>query len=256
MAGSSPSGQREQGRPRTRHSEHASSSRKDWANSRAVRGALCVFTIAQQQQVPTPIDNFSKTLSRSKRLVALHRELHTRPGRPYQHVSDLLRSSLVLAVAALDGLVFEASVHAVPRAARKKLLGDTAVKWAKESPDAMVQGLAETDPAEAFAELIRPNLENLTFQRAAMIEGHLKGLLGADPPWDQASTLLNGRYSAARVRELLDDLVLRRHRIAHSGDLTPSGSTKTIRVEYLADGLEIIQAVGEAVDWVIRQRIR
>jgi hypothetical protein len=170
-------------------------------------------------------------------------------------VSDLLRGSLVLAVAALDGLVLEATVQAVPEAARKKVLGETAVKWAKESAEAMVQGLSEDDPANAFAQMIRPNLENLTFQRAAMIEGHLKGLLGADPPWDRASTNLQGRYSASRVRELLDDLVLRRHRIAHSGDLTPSGATKTIRVDYVQQGLDIIEAVGEAVDWVIAERL-
>jgi hypothetical protein len=205
--------------------------------------------------VPTAYENFERTIERANAVVALHEQLHGRRGRPAQNVSDLLRGALVLAVAALDGFVLEASVHAVPAAARQGLLGETANKWAKDSADQMVKALSEEDPAEAFAAVIRSHTEILTFQKAKMIEGHLQGLLGADPPWEIAALLLRPPHTAENVQTQLDEIVSRRNRIAHSGDLTANGSTRPITRDYVRNSLQILEAVGGAVDMTLTQRL-
>jgi len=77
---------------------------------------------------------FNKTLVRVDGLLALHPVIHGTTGRPKRHVSDVLRGALVLAVAALDSLVVDSVVEAVPSLARKGALGKTAGKWVKEDP--------------------------------------------------------------------------------------------------------------------------
>jgi hypothetical protein len=51
------------------------------------------------------------------------------------------------------------------------------------------------------------------------------------------------------VTEKLDEIVERRHRIAHSGDLRPnSNSTQPIQRPYVEEAVRVIRAVGQAVN--------
>lgn len=59
---------------------------------------------ARKCTLPPPVA-FERTLERVEGVMALHRDLHDTAERPKQHVSDLLRGTLVLAVAALDAKV-------------------------------------------------------------------------------------------------------------------------------------------------------
>ena len=55
-------------------------------------------------------------------------------------------------------------------------------------------------------------------------------------------------WDADDVKAKLDEIVERRHRIAHSADVLP-GSTKTrpIRRPYIDEAIRVIRAVGHAV---------
>ena len=206
--------------------------------------------------MPTPYETFEKTMRRVEGLLILHPELHGIRGRPAQHVSDVLRGALVLAVGALDALVLESVVEAVPAAARDGRLGSNVPKWIKEDPEAFLAALVEDDPVEALAVLCRAKLGALTFQRSAMIEGVMHDVLGCGPPWDEAAEILSKdgeEWDAEQVKERLDEFVTRRHRIAHSGDVKPNSTgTQPIQLRYVERATLVIAAVGDAVDGVVR----
>ncbi len=102
--------------------------------------------------------SFDKTLERVLGLLSLHEPLHGSRGRPRQHVSDILRSALVLAMAALDALVVDSVSEAVPALAKRSALGPTVAKWAKDEAERVVGFFAETDPHQALADLCREQL--------------------------------------------------------------------------------------------------
>ena len=188
-------------------------------------------------------------------LLLLHPELHGAVGRPKQHVSDLLRGALVLGVAALDALVLESVVGAVPRAVRDGTLGPNVAKWIREDPDEFLAVLANADPETRMAELCRAKLGQIMFQRSAMIEGVVHDVVRRDPPWSHAADLLSatgGHWSADSVKEKLDAIVERRHRIAHSGDMLPDrAATRPIQRPYVSEAVRVIHAVGQGVIHVV-----
>jgi hypothetical protein len=214
--------------------------------------------------MPTPHDSFQKTMKRMSGLLLLHPQLHGVRGRPAQHVADVLRGALVLGVGALDALVLDSVIAAIPDAARAGRLGPNVAKWVKEDADRFLVALASEDPTDHVALICRDHLGNTTFQRAAAIEGVLRNVVRADPPWGFASAVLNaGRapdepeMTAEAVRVELDEFVERRHRIAHSGDLRPDGTTaRPIQLTYVKRARKVIWSVGEGVTAMIEKSSR
>jgi hypothetical protein len=205
--------------------------------------------------VPTPFETFEKTMDRVDGLLLLHPQIHGIRGRPAQHVSDVLRGALVLAVGALDALVLESVIAAVPAAAHAGRLGPTVANWVKQAPEAFIASLAEPDPIGAITALCRDNLGPMTFQKSAMIQGVMRDVLGVGPPWSDAATILTVTeghlWDAEAVKAKLDEFVLRRHRIAHSGDIRPnSTATQPIQRPYVEEAASVIRAVGEGTDSV------
>jgi hypothetical protein len=201
----------------------------------------------------TPAEAFAKTLGRVDGLLLLHPALHGTTGRPRQHVSDVLRGALVLSVSALDALVLDSVVAAIPRAVRDGTLGPNVTKWVREEPETFLALLNQPDQNDKLGELCRTKLGQLTFQRAAMIEGVLRDVVSREPPWSRAADNLSAvgdAWDADRVKAKLDEIVERRHRIAHSGDLKPnSTATRPIQRPYVEEAVRVIQAVGEAVTY-------
>ncbi len=133
-------------------------------------------------------------------LLALHEELHGKVGKPRRAVSDILRSALVLALAALDGVVLEAVIEAAPLAAKKGRAGGDLPKWIAAEPDLVLEGIAAGDPSASLAEVARANIARTTFQKADAIEGMLRGALGCEAPWDLAAeTLSMAERTASRT---------------------------------------------------------
>jgi hypothetical protein len=90
-------------------------------------------------------------------LIALHPIMHGSRGRPKRHVSDVLRGALVLALAALDSLVVDSVVEAVPALARKGSLGKAAAKRVKDESEAVLACFAAEDPARPYLRCIASN---------------------------------------------------------------------------------------------------
>lgn len=201
--------------------------------------------------VATAAEAFDKTMRRVDGLLSLHPTLHGIAGRPRQHVSDVLRGALVLSVAALDALVLDSVVAAIPRAVRDGQLGPNVAKWVKEQPEEFLALLSDAAPGTKLAELCRSQLGQVTFQRAAMIEGVIRDVVRRDPPWSRAADILSesGKtWDAEAVKTKLDEIVERRHRIAHSGDLlAESTATRPIQLPYLEEAVRVIRAVGQGV---------
>jgi hypothetical protein len=201
-------------------------------------------------------------MARVEGMLALHEELHGHPGRPQRHVSDVLRGSLVLALAALDSLVVDSVVEGVGRISAAGALGKTAEKWAKDRPGDVLSCFGAADPHEALAQIAREELGAITFQRSEAIAGVMVDALGCERPWERAAVLLNAEvpgenWTAEDVTEYLDRYVQRRNRIAHSGDV-PTGKTRpeSIRRSDVALGVRVVTAVGEAVAYQVSHRIR
>lgn len=95
---------------------------------------------------------FVRSMDRVAGVLALHRALHGGPGRPRQHVSDMLRGSLVLAVGALDGLVLEAVFETVEPAVLKGDSGPNVIKWVKEDPERLLSALATSNGPRRLSE--------------------------------------------------------------------------------------------------------
>jgi len=120
---------------------------------------------------------FDRTLGRVDGLIALHPDLRGTPGRPTRHVSDVLRGALVLSLAALDSLVVDSVVEAVPALARKGALGTAAAKWVKDESEAVLACFANENPSAALSLLYREQLGQLTFQKADAIAGVLRDVI-------------------------------------------------------------------------------
>jgi hypothetical protein len=175
-------------------------------------------------------------------------------------VSDVLRGAFVLAFAALDGVVLDAVVEAVPIAAQGGLGGEALTKWIREEPARILDGVAEDDLPSALADIARRSIGHTTFQRAAAIEGVLRDALGCGPPWEAAAAELSAAtgllWTPEDVREYLDDYVERRNNIAHSGDRPSGARTATpIQVRYVRTAIELARAVGHAVCGVVEDRL-
>lgn len=198
--------------------------------------------------VPIP-PAFEQTLARVEALLALHRQLHGTRGRPQQHVSDILRGALVLTIAALDAVVLDAVVSAIPELAKQGRGGKNIEKWIEKEPHAAIECFAARDPHQALAGLCHSKLRNLTFQRAEMIEGVLRDTLDCDPPWSEAAAVLStsrNRWRSSTVTEKLTGYVERHNRIAHDGDRAASGRTTPIQRSFVAEAVGVVRAVGTA----------
>ncbi len=205
-----------------------------------------------------PARAFTRTLERVGQLVELQSAI-TERGRPPQFLSDVLRGALVLGVAALDALVGDSVAESIPSLARRGMLGDVIAKWIKDEPKAVLATFAEEDPHQALAELCRKQLTDQTFQRADAIEGVLRDALGCTAPWERAAQALSDSsrtWTAAEVKDRLDEFVKRRNNIVHKGDLKPNrGTTQLIQRKYVQEATRVIKAVGDAVAAVIDERM-
>lgn len=101
--------------------------------------------------VVTPIQQFDRTIQRVDAIVAWHRRTYAAQGRPPQEWSDVLRGALVLAVAALDGLVDDLLLECVPQAIISGKQGATVDGWVEAAPNRALQALADTNPAARSA---------------------------------------------------------------------------------------------------------
>lgn len=167
----------------------------------------------------------------------------------------------MLTMAALDALVVDSVVEAVPALAQKGELGPKVGKWIRENADGVLACFAETEPSQALAEIVRGELGSQTFQRASAIEGVLRDVLGVEGLWESAAKRLSTKdrtWSAEEVRNQLDVYVARRNRIAHDGDMQAGrrSATEPIQRRFVVSAIEVTRAVGESVVSSVSDRVK
>ena len=190
-------------------------------------------------------------MGRVEGLLLLHLKLSGFAGRQKRHGADVLRGALVLSIGALDALVLDSVVAAIPRAERDGALGRTVAKWVKEDAESSLTLLGDREPAGKVANLCRRRLGQPTFQRAAAIEDVIRDVAQREGFWPRAAEILSSDgsvWDAASEKGKLDEIVEREHGIAYRGDLLPdSTTTRRIQRPYVEEAVRVIRAVGSAV---------
>lgn len=209
---------------------------------------------------------FEKTMKRVKGMLAVHSALHGTPGRPPQHVSDILRGALVLALAALDALVTDVTLEALPDLVRKGCLSDTLAEWMREKDNrgAAARCFEDALPATALVRALgETTLTKSTYQRAEQIERVLDSFAGCRLGWDAVARELTARRVGGRswtgdeVKSRLNAFVDRRNQIAHQGDVAAGKQSATgIRLAYVEEASEVILIVGRQVRRCVSARLK
>lgn len=206
---------------------------------------------------------FNKSIERVEALVRLHSQLHGQPGRPQQHVSDILRSSLVLTMAALDAVVSSSVASVLPELIRCNGIAEAMQKWVKANPDAVVQSLMEEDPVRALAQMLEERLLlTSSYQRVEKIQQVLCDYADCHVDWGDVARRANeakvGRkknWTEGEVRRRLNAFVERRNAIAHQGDLKATGaSTAPIQRDYVVEAIGLTKCTGAHVCAIIKAR--
>jgi hypothetical protein len=94
--------------------------------------------------------------------------MHGKRGRPPQYVSDVLRGSLVLALAALDALVTDTILEHLPCLIREGQLTATIEDWLKVGANrqTVADCFAESSPSKALAHAVEVSVfSKSTYQR-------------------------------------------------------------------------------------------
>jgi hypothetical protein len=201
---------------------------------------------------PDPYEVFDRTIERVEGLLRLHPVLCVIGGRPKRYAGDILRSAIVLAVRALDALVLDSVVAALPRAEQEGTLMRSVARWVKDDAEGSLAllGEREVDFASQVAELCRRRLGQPKPLRTTVIEGVIRDVLQRDGPWPRAAEILSsngGDWDPSVVKARLDEIAQREHDIASGGDLLPDSTSRRIQLTYVAESVSVIRAVGSAV---------
>jgi len=191
--------------------------------------------------------NFRRTRDRVNRLIQLNRRLSAR-GRPLQENSDVLRAAVVLCLGALDALVVDAIVEAIPEASKRGNLGKRVADWLEKDGMEALKILAHPNPHKAIAEFVAEKLSGTTLQRTAMIEDNLRAVLDIQPPWASAAKNAGDSMNATQLKEQLDEFSDRRNQIVHKGDIrTGTRAPETITREWVERHVRYVWETGEAI---------
>jgi hypothetical protein len=198
-----------------------------------------------------PFEVFNAAMGRVEGLLQLYPQVRGPGGRSKRHASDVLRGAFVLSVGALDALVLDSVVAAIPRAEQEGTLERTIAKWAKADAESFLALLSDRDPGEKVAELCRRRLGQPTLHRAEAIEDVIRDVAKRNPPWVRAAEILSvdgNVWNEAAVKGKLDEIIEREHDIAYGGDLVPRSTvTRRIQLRYVDEAARVIKAVGSGV---------
>ena len=202
-------------------------------------------TTATKETAMSPRANFRRTMTRVQSLIRLNRNLQRR-GRPPKENQDLLRATVVLSLGALDAVVADVIVDAVPAAAKLAKIGQQIQKWIEEKPEEVLLLFTDADPAHALAGFTRDRLADMTLQYAAAIDRTLRETIQLKSPWAVAGRKVG--LTPKEIKDELDGFVARRNDIAHRGDVVKGGTAlQAITLKWVEDRIGYVSAIGEDI---------
>jgi hypothetical protein len=214
------------------------------------------------------IELFRRNLKRCNDILDVHRRIYkTRPAKEDVIASDLLRAILVFEVAALDGYVHKRIVEVVGSIVEKKK------SFPKNSLERLVStmkeecrcseliniGMNNNNPKKAYLKLFEMGISRQTYQGVCEIDSALR-MMDVEEFWNKIKCemtakrgpKLKGRKEDVKI--FLKELVDRRNKIVHEGDLISGkkmhGKFRSITRKYIARSLDKINKFVEGFDIV------
>ena len=234
------------------HNSRQRDGRRDWLSS------FKTFMRWPQRENVVRIDGKDK-----KSLLILRESLGiTRERFSHEYASELLRSSLVCSISALDRYMHDVVVDRswallsqaekdIPKELKKIHLPVLATKKALEK--------LKSNPQSRPGTLIKKEIQNVihidfTFQKKSDIEKGAK-LLGVTDFWRKVAAEMPGTPSPGDVQEELTKIAKRRNQIVHESDLILKTSAKAISQRDITrsdaqNAVEWISSFVEALDAV------
>ena len=182
----------------------------------------------------------------------------SRAGTPQGVADDLVRTALVMGVAALDTYMHSAVMRSVaawdPTSDLRKLdvRFDEVCDLAWEVADGRRQD-PSSRPWVLVKEMLRERLLRMTFQSSRAVENAL-GMCGVNKGWSKVAKQLGS--TAPDVQSRLDSLVHRRNKIVHESDLQRAARPRRVKHEEIdptevAGDIDWLETLIVAVDQVI-----
>ncbi len=210
------------------------------------------------------IDVFDKNIERANDLFKAHRGTFPKGKPPASWGADILRSSLVFAVASLDAYMHDKVAESIPTMVknRNENMPGGFVGLMKEqvSYDQLLKILFKDRPLEHFRTAVKRHYAVKTIQNVAEIE-KLIGVLGITDFWFKLSQAVNKRrgrvkkHSKKTIKEFIQPYVTRRHQIVHEADLYTSkkhnNDKRPIKVGFTENAIKHISIFVKSIDKVI-----
>jgi len=198
---------------------------------------------------------FQEVILRSHKLVSLHEFLEEKLGSrdPSLDFSDLLRSAIVLSVAAMDAYFTDVFAERLVPYLKKKRCGNRLAELLEEAglTAAVTLELLPMDrPYRRIRTLIEVYLERQVTQRLDAINA-LFDAYGIQDLCGNAQAKLE-RKKLCREIEVL---VQRRHDIAHEGDLDRHGNLRSLKHTWVRNRLRDVQLLVGACEEILQDQL-
>jgi hypothetical protein len=179
---------------------------------------------------------FERCIQRARNLIKLHEAAHGKQGKPEKFTADAHRAAIVLAISALDAFVRDLVLSRVRTLLSTKTvvlptaLTEQIKRFLKD--DALLDAARKDDLVERVDKAFRSDFEKRSFQGTKVIEEQLQ-LVGEAKVFHKIAV-------KAHVNE---DVLQRRHMIAHRGDYNLNESPPTENVITKRDAEDCIKLV-------------
>ncbi len=207
---------------------------------------------------------FEKNIERAKDLFSAHRTTFPKGKPPANWGADILRSSLVFAVAALDAYMHDKIAEVIPAMIEKRGSnmpgGFIGVMKEQVSYEKLLHIPFKDRPAEHFRTAIKRHYSTQTIQSPREIEKAI-GILGISEFWYKLAREVNRRpgrvkkYGKKTIKEFIQSYIQRRHCIVHEADLFTSkkhnNTKRPLKIGFVKNAINHISIFVHAVEKII-----
>lgn len=199
------------------------------------------------------IEAFEFNIERARNLTKLYEKLKGQ-GMKHGQIDDLLRSSYVLAVGALDAFVHDRVAERLVPYIRSRLDRDPSAlePIEKELKDVelreLLRWLTLSRPFVQVRRVIEQKIGSQSFQHPGKIEEAFR-LIGKNDIWEGITQELE--ITTDRLKKNLAGTAKRRNQIVHEGDREQSRLKKhqkrPLKLDEVVEVLDLIEAVGKGL---------
>lgn len=182
-------------------------------------------------------------------------ELHTQTN-PEHSAEDILRVAIAMGISALDSFFHEFMVGAIVDiyANNSTISYSNTLLKPSENPHKLLSILSKSkqEQLEEIEEQLYLKLNTKTFQNPDIIADNMK-LIGIEQLWNDVQGNITEEYSVQDLKNRLELIVNRRHKIVHEADMNRStGAKNEIELGEVRRDIIFIKEIGEAVFMILQ----